>query len=40
MPYVLSTAPIKPGKTQRLRDWYAELEDRKEEAFAAHRRDP
>jgi len=33
MPYVLSTAPIKAGKTQRLRDWYAELEDRKEEAF-------
>ena len=33
MPYVLSTAWIVPGKTQRLRDWYAELEDRREEAF-------
>jgi hypothetical protein len=33
MPYVLSTAWIVPGKTQRLRDWYAELEDRRDEAF-------
>jgi hypothetical protein len=33
MPYVLSTAWIVPGKTQRLRDWYAELQDRREEAF-------
>jgi hypothetical protein len=33
MPYVLSTAWIVPGKTQRLRDWYAELKDRRDEAF-------
>ena len=33
MPYVLSTAWIAPGKTQRLRDWYAELEARRDEAF-------
>ncbi len=33
MPYVLSTAWILPGKTQRLRDWYTELEDRRDEAF-------
>jgi hypothetical protein len=33
MPYVLSTAWIVPGKTQRLRDWYAELEERRDEAF-------
>ena len=33
MPYVLSTAWIVPGKTQRLRDWYTELEDRRDEAF-------
>ncbi len=33
MPYVLSTAWIVPGKTQRLRDWYAELEHRRDEAF-------
>jgi hypothetical protein len=33
VPYVLSTAWIVPGKTQRLRDWYAELEDRRDEAF-------
>ena len=33
MPYVLSTAWIVPGKTQRLRDWYAELESRRDEAF-------
>jgi hypothetical protein len=33
MPYVLSTAWILPGKTQRLRDWYKELEERREEAF-------
>ena len=33
MPYVLSTAWIVPGKTQRLREWYGELEDRREEAF-------
>jgi hypothetical protein len=33
MPYVLSTAWIVPGKTQRLREWYAELQDRRDEAF-------
>ena len=33
MPYVLSTAFIKPGKKQRLQDWYTELEHRKDEAF-------
>ena len=33
MPYVLSTAWVVPGKTQRLRDWYAELQDRRDEAF-------
>ena len=32
MPYTLSTAWIKPGKTQRLRDWYAELDERRDEA--------
>jgi hypothetical protein len=33
VPYVLSTAWIKPGKTQALRDWYAELESRRDEAL-------
>ena len=33
MPYVLSTAWILPGKTQRLRDWYTELQERRDEAF-------
>jgi Family of unknown function (DUF6176) len=33
MPYILSTAWILPGKTQRLRDWYVELESRRDEAF-------
>jgi hypothetical protein len=33
MPYVLSTAWILPGKTQRLREWYVELEERREETF-------
>jgi hypothetical protein len=33
MPYVLSTAWIVPGKAQRLREWYAELQDRRDEAF-------
>ena len=33
MPYVLSTAWIKPGKTEALRDWYRELEERRDEAF-------
>jgi hypothetical protein len=31
--YVLSTAWIVPEKEQRLRDWYAELEERRDEAF-------
>jgi hypothetical protein len=31
--YVLSTAWIKPGKTERLREWYRELESRSDEAF-------
>jgi Family of unknown function (DUF6176) len=33
MPYVLSTAWIKPGKTQALKDWYAELTSRPEEVL-------
>ncbi len=33
MAYVLSTAWIKPGKTQSLRDWYTELESRRDEAL-------
>ncbi len=33
MTYVLSTAWIAPGKAQRLRDWYAELHARRDEAF-------
>jgi hypothetical protein len=33
MPYILSTAWIVPGKTQKLRDWYAELVSRRDEAF-------
>ncbi len=33
MPFVLSTAWIVPGKAQRLRDWYVELEERRDEAF-------
>ena len=33
MPYVLSTAWVVPGKTERLRKWYAELERRSDEAF-------
>ena len=33
MPYVLSTAWIVPGKTQRLRDWYEELQDRRDETL-------
>jgi hypothetical protein len=31
--YTLSTAWIKPGKSERLRAWYDELQARKEEAF-------
>jgi uncharacterized protein DUF6176 len=33
MPFVLSTAWIKDGKADRLRDWYAELGRRADEAF-------
>jgi hypothetical protein len=33
VPHLLSTAWILPGKTERLRDWYRELEDRRNEAF-------
>ena len=27
MPFILSTARVKPGKTPRLRAWYDELEE-------------
>lgn len=33
MTYVLSTAWILPGKTDRLRAWYRELESRKDESL-------
>jgi hypothetical protein len=33
MPYVLSTAWVKPGQTERLKAWYAELKERQDEAF-------
>jgi Family of unknown function (DUF6176) len=33
MPYTLSTAWIVPGKSERLRSWYRELEERRDEAF-------
>jgi hypothetical protein len=33
MPYVLSTAWIEPGKTERLREWYGELETRRDETL-------
>ena len=33
MKYVLSTAWIKPDKADELRQWYSELERRKDEAF-------
>lgn len=33
MPYVLSTAWVKPGKGERLREWYGELRSRSDEAF-------
>jgi Family of unknown function (DUF6176) len=33
MPYVLSTAWIKEGKGDRLREWYSELGARSNEAF-------
>jgi hypothetical protein len=37
MPFILSTARVKPGKTERLRAWYTELEDRREEALETQR---
>lgn len=33
MPYVLSTAWIVPGKTDRLRAWYEEMETRRDETL-------
>ncbi len=33
MAYILSTAWIVPGKTERLREWYAELDHRRDEAL-------
>lgn len=33
MPYTLSTAWIVPGKSEKLRSWYRELEERRDEAF-------
>lgn len=33
MSYVLSTAWVLPGKSARLRQWYKELEERRDEAF-------
>jgi len=33
VPYVLSTAWVKPGKADRLREWYRELGSRSDEAF-------
>jgi hypothetical protein len=33
VPYVLSTAWVKPGKGERLREWYRELASRSDEAF-------
>ena len=33
MPYILSTAFIHPGKTERLKAWYRELEHRKGEVL-------
>ena len=33
MPYVLSTAWVKEGKGDRLREWYRELGTRSDEAF-------
>ena len=33
MPFILSTARVKPGKTEQLRAWYKELEDRRDEAL-------
>ncbi|MGN6431006.1 MAG: DUF6176 family protein [Gaiellaceae bacterium] len=33
MPYILSTAFIHPGKTERLKEWYREIEHRKAEVL-------
>jgi hypothetical protein len=33
VPYVLSSAWVKPGKGERLREWYGELRSRSDEAF-------
>jgi hypothetical protein len=33
LPYILSTAWVVPGKSERLRAWYQELEDRREETL-------
>jgi hypothetical protein len=33
LPYILSTAWIVPGKSERLRAWYQELEDRRDETL-------
>ena len=37
MPFILSTARIKPGKTPQLRAWYEEVERRREEALETQR---
>jgi hypothetical protein len=37
MPFILSTARVKLGKTERLRAWYREVEDRREEALETQR---
>jgi Family of unknown function (DUF6176) len=37
MPFILSTARIKPGKTERLRQWYEEVERRREESLETQR---
>jgi uncharacterized protein DUF6176 len=37
MPFILSTARVKPGKGARLRAWYAEVEARREEALETQR---
>ena len=37
MPFVLSTARVKPGKTEALRAWYREVDARREEALETQR---
>jgi hypothetical protein len=37
MPFILSTARVKPGKTSRLRAWYQEVESRRDEALETQR---